>query len=53
MRMLQQFIRDDAGSVTIEYAMIATLISIAVVGAALAIGGKTASFFASAAHALR
>jgi len=43
------FWEDDSGVTSIEYALIASLIAIMVVGGATLIGGKLAGFFTSVA----
>ncbi len=41
------FVRDERGATAIEYALIAGLISIVIVGAVTAIGGSVNNLFAS------
>ena len=38
-RLLRTFLRDDAGATAIEYALIASLLSITIVGSAFLLGG--------------
>ena len=45
MRVVARFAHDKSGAVAIEYALIASIISIAIVIAALGIGGKLAEMF--------
>ena len=51
--LLRRFLGDDAGTSAIEYAVIATVVSIVIAGAATTIGAKTAAPLASASSGLR
>ena len=44
---IQRFARDESGATAIEYALIAALIAVAIVGAATALGGDIATLFES------
>jgi pilus assembly protein Flp/PilA len=50
---LARFFQDASGAVSIEYAIIASLISIAAIGGIMAIGGSVSGFFASIQGAFR
>lgn len=43
MRIVQKFLRCESGATAIEYALIATLISVAVIGGAAAVGNNVSS----------
>ena len=45
LKFSARFLRDDAGATVIEYALIASFISIAVIAGATAIGGNVAAIF--------
>ena len=47
-----QFVRDESGATAIEYALIAVLISIAILGAVTLIGSEVNSHFSSVANRL-
>ena len=44
-RLAEQFLRNDSGATAIEYGLIAALISISIIGAAIAIGGGVQARF--------
>lgn len=43
--MLKAFLNDDNGATAIEYGLIATLIAVALIGGAQALGGGTSHLF--------
>lgn len=43
-----RFIRDDAGATSVEYALMAALIAVVIVGAVAALGGSVANLFNNA-----
>jgi pilus assembly protein Flp/PilA len=51
-QMLLAFLRDESGATAIEYAMIAAGISVAIVAAVGAIGGKLTGTFSSVSSQL-
>jgi pilus assembly protein Flp/PilA len=51
--LLARFAREDAGSVNIEYSMIALLIAVGIITALTQIGTSTASSFTTASNALK
>ncbi len=50
---LGRFLRDDRGSTAIEYAIIASGVSIAIIGAVLTLGATIKGFYSSVATALK
>jgi pilus assembly protein Flp/PilA len=50
---LAQFMRDQRGATSIEYALIASGISIAIVGTIVTLGSNVKSFYSSVATALK
>jgi Flp pilus assembly pilin Flp len=52
MITIGRFLCDSRGSVALEYALIASIISMAIVVAAIAIGGHLSTMLTSAADAL-
>ena len=50
---LGRFLRDDRGATAIEYAIIASGISIVIVGAVLILGATVKGFYTSVATALK
>ncbi len=50
---LSQFVGDEAGAVAIEYALIASLIALALVAALTALGGGLSSEFVEVSGALK
>ena len=52
-RIFTRFLADTSGAVSIEYAIIASLISIAAIGSMLAIGGSVTAYFTSIQTAFR
>jgi len=51
--LLARFIRDPAGATAIEYALIASSISIVIVGAANGVGATVSSKYSTVASSLR
>jgi len=51
-KMIQRFIRDEAGQDIIEYALLAAFISIAAIGAIIVIGPKVNEYFTNVKTAL-
>jgi pilus assembly protein Flp/PilA len=45
MRLIQQFLRDDRATTAIEYALIAALISVVIVGAVRSVGSAIQAKF--------
>ena len=50
---LRHFLRDERGATAIEYALIASGISIAIVGTVALLGGNVKNFYSSVAAALQ
>jgi pilus assembly protein Flp/PilA len=46
------FLRDDEGASSVEYALLASLIAVAIVGAVTTFGAKVAASFTSSATAI-
>lgn len=53
MSRIQRFLADDAGATSIEYALIASFLSITIVTAATAIGGKVGNTFTGVSAVLQ
>lgn len=53
MQLFYRFIRDESGATAIEYVLIASIISLAIVAGATAIGANLAPMFSNAAEALK
>jgi pilus assembly protein Flp/PilA len=51
--LLTRFIRDEAGATAIEYALIASSISIVIIGAANGVGATVTGKYSSVSSALR
>jgi len=51
--LLKRFIRDQAGATAIEYALIASGISIVIVGAATAVGASVSNKYSTVASSLQ
>jgi len=47
MKAIQKFIRDEDGVTAIEYALIAVLIAIAIVGSVTSLGGQLNTVFST------
>ncbi len=50
--LVSRFLKDESGATAIEYGLIAALISIVIIGAAVAIGGNLAERFDGVSSAL-
>jgi len=50
--LLSKFVGDEKGATAIEYALIASLIALAIVGALTALGGRLSSEFSEVSGAL-
>jgi pilus assembly protein Flp/PilA len=50
---LRRFLHDERGATAIEYALIASGISIAIVGTVAVLGGNVQNFYSSVATALK
>jgi pilus assembly protein Flp/PilA len=53
MTRLQAFLSDESGVTAIEYALIASLIAVAVIGAVTTVGGKVNTVFTEVGGALK
>jgi pilus assembly protein Flp/PilA len=53
MTLFARFIRDDRGATAIEYGLIASLIAVAIIGAATTLGGKLSTTFTSVSNQLK
>ena len=51
-RLVERFLRDESGATAIEYALVASLISIAIVAGATAIGGTLSGTFTTVGGSL-
>jgi len=51
-RFFSRFMNDESGATAIEYGLIAALISVAIIGAVTAVGGKLDATFQSVDSAL-
>ena len=51
-RFFSRFMNDESGATAIEYGLIAALISVAIIGAVTAVGGKLDATFTSVSGAL-
>ena len=45
MKLIARFTKDESGATAIEYGLLASLIAVAVITAATALGGKIAAVF--------
>ncbi len=52
MKQVLNFIRNDSGATAIEYALIASLIAVAIIGAVTTVGGKVTTVFTEIGGAL-
>ena len=52
MRLLKQFLSNEAGATAIEYALVASLISITIIAGATAIGGSLSGTFNTVSSSL-
>ena len=53
MKHISNFIRDDSGATAIEYALIASLIAVAIITAVSTVGGKIANTFNAVGSSLQ
>jgi pilus assembly protein Flp/PilA len=53
MQMIQRFVRDERGATAIEYALIASGISIVIVGTVATLGSNVKGLFTSVSAALK
>lgn len=53
MQRISRFIRDESAATAIEYALLAGLISVAIISAASTVGGKVSTVFTEIGDALR
>ena len=47
--LFSRFVKDESGATAIEYGLIASLISVAIIGAAKTLGGNISSTFSNVA----
>jgi pilus assembly protein Flp/PilA len=52
MRLLKRLVKDEAGATAIEYALVASLISITIIAGATAIGTSLSGTFATVSASL-
>jgi pilus assembly protein Flp/PilA len=52
MQRISRFIRDESGVTAIEYALIASLIAVAIISAVSTVGGKVSTVFTEVGNAL-
>lgn len=52
MQKISSFIRDDGGATAIEYALIASLIAVAIISAVSTVGGKVSTVFTEVGNSL-
>ena len=52
MTYVWNFIRNDSGATAIEYALIASLIAVAIIGAVTTVGGKVSTVFTEVGNSL-
>ncbi len=53
MNIVSRFVRDESGATAIEYGLIASLIAVAIIGAATTLGGKLSSTFTAVSNQLK
>jgi len=53
MTIVLKFLKSDSGATAIEYALIATLLSVAIIGGATAVGNNVGNGLDDAANALQ
>jgi pilus assembly protein Flp/PilA len=53
LALLQRFWRDDTGATAIEYALIASGVSVVIVGTVATLGSNVKNFYSSVATALK
>ncbi len=52
MTLFKRFARDANGATAIEYALIASLIAVAIIGAVTTVGSRVSTVFANVSNAL-
>ena len=52
MTHVLNFIRNDSGATAIEYALIASLIAVAIIGGVTTVGGKVSTVFTEVGNSL-
>jgi pilus assembly protein Flp/PilA len=52
MKQVLKFIRNDSGATAIEYALIASLIAVAIITAVSTVGGKVSTVFTEVGNSL-
>ena len=53
MKQVLKFIRNDSGATAIEYALIASLIAVAIITAVTTVGGKVSTVFTEVGNSLK
>jgi pilus assembly protein Flp/PilA len=53
MKHVLKFIRNDSGATAIEYALIASLIAVAIITAVSTVGGKVSTVFTEVGNSLK
>jgi pilus assembly protein Flp/PilA len=53
MKNVLKFIRNESGATAIEYALIASLIAVAIITAVTTVGGKVSTVFTEVGNALK
>ncbi len=53
MTILNKFLSDESGATAIEYGLIASLIAVAIIGAASTLGGKLSTTFQAVSGQLK
>jgi pilus assembly protein Flp/PilA len=53
MKNVLKFIRNDSGATAIEYALIASLIAVAIITAVTTVGGKVSTVFTEVGNSLK
>lgn len=53
MKQILNFIRNESGATAIEYALIASLIAVAIITAVTTVGGKVSTVFTEVGNALK
>jgi pilus assembly protein Flp/PilA len=51
--IFSRFVKDESGATAIEYGLIASLIAVAIIGAATTLGGKLSSTFTAVSNQLK
>ena len=53
MKLVKTFIRNESGATAIEYALIASLIAVAIITAVQTVGGKVSTVFTEVGNSLK